>query len=172
MKIETDITIIRQLSQQREDANWAFRCFLKGSAFSIAKIDSTVHDLYKEVSSQIDCAQCGNCCKVIQPNLSATDIKRLARHFESTMNEFRSRFLLKDDRGEGFVFNEQPCPFLKNNRCEVYESRPRGCRSYPHLQKQEFVFRINQAVSNCSICPIVFNVYEELKQALWSNQMK
>jgi hypothetical protein len=29
MEIETDIKLIELLSQQREDANWAFRCFLK-----------------------------------------------------------------------------------------------------------------------------------------------
>jgi Fe-S-cluster containining protein len=172
MEIETDIKLIELLSQQREDANWAFRCFLKGSTLSVAKIDSKVHDLYKKVSAQIDCTQCGNCCKVIQPNLSVTDIKRLARQFESTTKAFRSLFVMKNDRGEGFVFNEQPCPFLKDNRCAVYENRPRDCRSYPHLHKKEFVFRINQAVSNCSICPIVFNVFEELKQAFWPTRFK
>jgi hypothetical protein len=26
---------------------------------------------------------------------------------------------------------------------------------------------MNQAFSNCSVCPIVFNVYEELKRKLW-----
>ena len=172
MEIETDIKLIELLSQQREDANWAFRCFLKGSTLSVAKIDSKVRDLYKEVSNQIDCTQCGNCCKVIQPTLSATDIKRLARQSESTTTEFRSRFVMKNDRGEGFVFSERPCPFLKANRCTVYENRPRDCRSYPHLHKKEFVFRINQAVSNCSVCPIVFNVFEELKQAFWPTRFK
>ena len=164
--------IIEQLSQQREHENWAFRCFLKGSAFSVTKIDSTVHDLYKEVSSQIDCTQCGYCCKVMHPNLSETDIKRLARQFKLTTHEFRSRFLLKNDKDEGYVFKEQPCPFLKNNRCEVYENRPRDCRSYPHLHKKEFIFRMNQAFTNCSICPIMFNVFEGLKQALWPTQSK
>ncbi len=172
MKFETDLKIIEQLSQQREHKNWAFRCYLKGSAFSIAKIDSTVHDLYKEVSSQIDCSQCGNCCKVIQPNLSATDMKRLARHLKLTTKEFRSCFLMKKDKDKGFVFKEQPCPFLRDNRCEVYENRPRDCRSYPHLHKKEFIFRINQAFQNCSICPIVFNVYEGLRQALWNTRLK
>jgi Fe-S-cluster containining protein len=172
MKIETDITLIEQLSRLREDANWAFCCFLKGSALSVAKIDSKVHDLYKKVSAQIDCTQCRNCCKVIQPNLSATDIKRLARQFELTITAFRSHFVMKNDRGEGFVFSEQPCPFLTDNGCAVYENRPRDCRSYPHLHKKEFVFRLDQAVFNCSVCPIVFNVFEELKQAFWPARFK
>ncbi|MFZ4394680.1 MAG: YkgJ family cysteine cluster protein [Kiritimatiellia bacterium] len=65
------------------------------------------------------------------------------------------------------TFNRRPCPFLSENRCRVYEHRPDTCRSYPHLQKKEFVFRLTQAVGNCSVCPIVFNVYERLKTELW-----
>jgi uncharacterized protein len=172
VKIETDIKVIARLSQQREDTNWAFRSFLKGSGLSVAKLDSRVHGLYKEVSSQIDCTKCGNCCKVIQPNLSATDIKRLARLFESTTAEFRSRFVKENESGEGFSFYDKPCPFLNNNRCTVYGNRPRDCRSFPHLHKKEFVTRLFQAVYNCAICPIVFNVYEGLKETHWPTRFK
>jgi Fe-S-cluster containining protein len=56
---------------------------------------------------------------------------------------------------------------LQNNLCRVYNDRPGDCRSYPHLHKRDFVFRVNQAFSNCFVCPIVFNVYEELKRELW-----
>jgi len=84
MRIETNIKIIEQLSRHGKDANWTFRFFLKGGDVSAARLDSIVHDLYKEVSVQIDCTHCGNCCKVIQPNLSVTDIKRLARQFALT----------------------------------------------------------------------------------------
>ena len=44
--------------------------------------------------------------------------------------------------------------------------RPNDCRSYPHLHKPEFVFRLIQAVSNCSVCPISYNVFELLKQEI------
>jgi hypothetical protein len=40
MRIETDIANIEKLSQQRESEIWGFRCFLKGSDLSVAKIDS------------------------------------------------------------------------------------------------------------------------------------
>jgi uncharacterized protein len=172
MKLETDIKNIEQLSQQREDANWKFRCFLKRSDLSVAKIDSTVKGLYQEISAQIDCTECGNCCKVVQPVLTEADIKKLARHHELSTTEFRSRFLLENEEDEGFVFNMQPCPFLENNRCTVYENRPGVCRSYPHLHKRDFVSRLNQAFFNCSICPIVFNVYEELKRTLGPRWLK
>ena len=58
-------------------------------------------------------------------------------------------------------------PLLSDNCCTVYDHRPDDCRSYPHLHKDEFVFRLIQAVENCSVCPIVFNVFERLKDELW-----
>jgi Fe-S-cluster containining protein len=95
------------------------------------------------------------------------DVRRVAKHLDLSLNEFRSRFLMDEPEREGSVFRNQPCPFLQDNLCTVYDDRPNDCRSYPHLQKRDFVFRMNQAFSNCSICPIVFNVYEQLKRELW-----
>ena len=165
MRLETNLKKIEQLSQQRDDANWEFRCFLKGCNLSIARIDSALKEIYQEVSAQIDCTTCGNCCKVMLPSLSKADIKRLALHQQLSIQEFKQRFLALDEEN-AWGFNQQPCPFLENNRCTVYESRPRDCRSYPHLDKREFVSRLGQALSNCSVCPIVFNVYERLQQTL------
>jgi Fe-S-cluster containining protein len=170
MSLETDIRRIQQLAQEREKANWAFRCFLKGSDRSIRSIDSTVHNIYREVSREIECTKCANCCKTVQPILKPADIKRLARHLDLSVSEFRSRFLINDPEAEGSVLRNVPCPFLQDNLCTVYDHRPGDCRSYPHLHKREFVFRMNQAFSNCSVCPIVFNMYEQLKRELWRHR--
>jgi len=90
MILETDIQRIQQLAQQREEANWAFRCFLKGSDLSIRSIDLTVHDLYREISREIDCTKRANCCKTVRPVLKPADIRRLAKHLELSVNEFHS----------------------------------------------------------------------------------
>jgi Fe-S-cluster containining protein len=82
-------------------------------------------------------------------------------------DEFQQKYLLHEEEEDGFCFQETPCPFLHGNLCCVYDQRPRDCRSYPHLQKKDFVSRLMQAVSNYSVCPIVFNVYEELKVRFW-----
>ena len=64
------------------------------------------------------------------------------------------------------VFKEKPCPFLKNKLCSIYSYRPKDCKSFPHLHKKDFIFRLWGVVENCSFCPIVFNVYEQLKDKL------
>jgi hypothetical protein len=93
MKLETDIQRIQQLVQQREEANWAFRCFLKGSALSTRSIDLKVHDLYREITQEIDCTKCANCCKTVHPALKPADVRRLAKHLGLSVKEFYSRFL-------------------------------------------------------------------------------
>jgi len=170
MKLETDVQRIQQLAKQREEANWAFRCFLKRSNFSSRSIDSTVHNFYHELSREINCTKCANCCKKVNPVPKPTDIRRLAKHLGLSVDKFRSQFIADASEGEGSIFRNQPCPFLQNNLCTVYDDRPGDCRSYPHLHKRDFVFRMNQAFSNCSVCPIVFNVYEELKRELWGQR--
>jgi uncharacterized protein len=167
MEIETDINRIEELARLREKANWAFRCFLKSSDLSIGRIDSKVHELYREVSSRVDCTSCANCCRVSRPFLTKADVKRLSQSQGLSVNAFQDRYLQADEDGEGETFNSLPCPFLMDNRCTVYDHRPADCRSFPHLHKREFFFRVGQAFANCQVCPIVFNVYEGLKRELW-----
>jgi len=166
--METNLRSIEELSRQREDENWKFRCFLKSSDLPAARIDSLVQRLYPESVAEIDCTGCANCCRVMQPALTAADIKRLAAHLGMTVPQFRADYIKTDDEDRtGIVFNAMPCPFLRDNCCLVYDHRPRACRSYPHLHKKDFVCRLTQAYENCGVCPIVFNVYEGLKRELW-----
>ncbi|MBW2608683.1 MAG: YkgJ family cysteine cluster protein, partial [Deltaproteobacteria bacterium] len=81
--------------------------------------------------------------------------------------QFRKRYLANGEEAGEFIFKEKPCPFLKNNLCSHYNYRPQACRSYPHLHKNNIVFRLIGVIQNSSVCPIVFNVYEYLKAELW-----
>lgn len=166
MKIETDIARIKALAREQEDENWEFRTFLKNYDLEVEEIDAIVHAIHEEVSLQIDCLACGNCCRKIQPVLDADDISRLAASLDMSFPDFTEKYLVADEDGEGHVFNSIPCPFLSGNSCTVYADRPEACRSYPHLHKPEFLFRMAQAISNCSVCPISYNVYERLKREI------
>ena len=165
--METNISKIEELSKRKEDENWDFRSFLKWCETPPEKIDAIVHNLYQRVSSQIDCKTCANCCKEIQPVLDQEDIEKFSKGLGIPATRFKDQYLVKDENSRGYRFNETPCPFLKDNLCLHYSCRPRDCISYPHLHKRNFIFRLITVIYNCSICPIVFNVYEELKSQLW-----
>lgn len=165
--MQTDLKVVAKLAKKREKENWRFRSFLKGLDIEIEELDALVHELYKEVAGQIDCCACGNCCCEILPLLHPSDVARLAQGLGLPEKEVTARYLVPDEEEDALTFNKSPCPLLSEKRCTVYDSRPDDCRSYPHLLEEEFVFRLFQAVDNCSICPIVFNVMELLKGKLW-----
>ena len=167
MKLQTDPKVVAKLAEEREDQNWRFRSFLKGVDLDIEELDAIVHRHYEAVSSQIDCCACGNCCREMLPVLLTSDVARLAVGLNLSEAQTIDRFLVSEDQKETLTFNKKPCPLLSGNRCTAYASRPDDCRSFPHLNKEGFVFRLIQAVENYSICPIVFNVFERLKTELW-----
>lgn len=165
-KIETDLEKIQKLAEQREEENWEFRSFLKGCDYSLKKIDKIAHGLTQEISSRIDCAKCGNCCRAVKPVLTRKDIEKLSKGMVLPADQFREEYLSEDKEEDGFVFKTFPCPLLRGTLCAQYPNRPGACRSYPHLDKEGFIFRLMQVIENYSVCPIVFNVYECLKKRI------
>ena len=167
MKLETDLNKIKKLSEKNDEENWNFRSFLKGYDAPIEKIDAIVHELNQRISSEIDCTICANCCKEVQPLLDQEDIKKCCEGLQVSVSQFKKEYLKFDKEKGNIVFKEKPCPFLKHKLCSIYSHRPKDCKSFPHLHKKEFVFRLWGVVENCCICPIVINVYEQLKGELW-----
>lgn len=78
MKLETDLTRIQRLAEERARVNWAFRSFLKASDLPAARIDRVVRKAFRSAAAQIDCTRCANCCKVVGPVLGPADVERLA----------------------------------------------------------------------------------------------
>lgn len=172
MDIETDIERIKLLAEANEDENWRFRAYLKGSDLSIAALDRLVWRHLDEVARQIDCCACANCCRVMSPQLSARDVRRLADHLGIHKTQLIDDYLQPSDEKGKYAFAQLPCRFLHEERCSVYDVRPDDCRSFPHLQKREFRSRLIGVVENCSICPIVYNVFERLKLQLWGRRRR
>jgi Fe-S-cluster containining protein len=161
--METDLKILEKKSRERWADNWNFRAYLKQN-IDPHVLDKTVHQYNAEISKQIDCLQCTNCCHQIHPHLTDSDVNRVAHSLQLSVQDFMKANLEHDEYDE-YVFRVKPCPMLQGAHCRVYEARPDDCRSYPHLHKAHFLERSIMVIENYRICPIVFNVYEKLKTA-------
>lgn len=163
-QLELDLSRITKIAKQKEDENFDFRIFLKGLDFD--KVDEIVHGLDVEIREKIDCRLCGNCCKILQPGVSDAEIDTLSHIDKLSKDEFISRFVEKDEfDGENFL-KDTPCKYLDDKICTIYPNRPENCRSYPYTHKDEFISRTLGVIDNYAICPIVFNLFEQLKSAL------
>lgn len=131
------------------------------------ELDDFVHGLHIDAFSEFSCLDCANCCKTIGPRLIDKDVERLARHLKMKPSEFMEMYIRVDEDGD-MIFREHPCPFLMpDNYCMVYESRPRACREYPHTDRKRFYQILNLSHKNCETCPVVFEIFEEMKRKNW-----
>src|SRR5664279_2751107 len=92
----------------------------------------------KEVWTEVDCLSCANCCKVMSPTYTFTDIKRIAAHLGMRPKDFKEKWLYLDKRGNDWMNKSRPCQFLdlKTNMCTIYDVRPADCAGFPHLVKK------------------------------------
>jgi Fe-S-cluster containining protein len=128
------------------------------------QLDEIVATVAKDVIAAIDCTQCANCCKTLEPELSESEIERLAQHRQETRAAFEKKFLGYDPQRE-VHYLKPVCTFLQDNRCSAYPDRPIACREYPRLVP-DLKFRWKKTMQDYHICPIVFNTMEILRTQL------
>ncbi len=169
MKIETDLDLIRKVAQKKENENYEFRSFLKMLATEDWVIDQWVQKIAYHVENEIDCTKCAQCCKGLVIEVKEKDVKNLARGMKIKSKLIKEQYLVKDEEQRNcYNFKAQPCPLLKDNKCSVYDYRPKTCADYPFLHKEGFRSRLLGVIANYGVCPIVYNVLEQLKVELWT----
>jgi uncharacterized protein len=126
------------------------------------KVLKALPKLHDEAFSQIDCLQCGNCCKGYSPRFKVPDIKRIAKHLKMKESVFIDTYLNLDTDGD-YVGKTQPCTFLgANNYCSIYEVRPSDCARFPYTDEDVLLKRPNITLKNSTFCPAVYFVLEKL----------
>ncbi|MDR1120500.1 MAG: YkgJ family cysteine cluster protein [Dysgonamonadaceae bacterium] len=162
MYIETNLSKIKQFAAIRKNENIRFRTFLKGEDGK--EIDSIVHRMHKEITAQIDCAACANCCCCLVPNLSKADLNMLSGMENISPEEFQAAYC-ETDYGDIYL-KDIPCRYLDGKKCSISENRPEQCQTFPNTNKPGFISRLWSMISYYEICPIVFNLMEMLKKEL------
>jgi len=149
---------MQQMIAASEKDNPGFKKFLR--LMPMAQVQALAVEISLDVEAKIDCTQCGNCCRKLEPALQAHEILRLGTLSEIPVEKFIKKQVLTE--GELCFLKAKPCYFLKGDICKIYESRPESCRDFPHLRSGNFKYKRSIWI-NYSLCPIVFNTIEIMK---------
>ncbi|EAZ82750.1 YkgJ family cysteine cluster protein [Algoriphagus machipongonensis] len=126
------------------------------------ELDRKFEEQHDQVFEEVDCLDCANCCKTTSPIFIQTDIDRLAKVFRMKNSQFIDEYLHRDEDGD-YVLNSSPCPFLNDdNKCLVYDARPKACREYPHTNRKNMHGILALSLKNTLVCPAVFKIFLEI----------
>jgi Fe-S-cluster containining protein len=114
---------------------------------------------------ETDCLSCANCCKTMSPTYTPGDLKRISAHLGMTVDAFKAKWLYKDRNGD-WLNKKQPCQFLnlEDNKCSIYEIRPRDCAGFPHHTKRRMVDYMHVFKQNIEYCPATYRLVERMKE--------
>jgi len=138
---------------------------LKKKLQKIGKKNSTDLDKWflenhNNAFENIDCLECANCCKTTSPIFYDKDIERLSNRLKMKASDFYQKYLKTDQEGDQ-VLQSSPCPFLlEDNKCAVYEDRPKACREYPHTNRKRMHQILDLTLRNTKVCPAVARIVD------------
>ncbi len=114
----------------------------------------------------IDCTTCANCCKTMTPTFTPKDIKRISAHLGMEPKAFKEKWLEKEEDTGDWVNVTQPCQFLVNDKCSIYEVRPADCAEFPHHNKKPFDDYNDTFTNNLIHCPATLMLVDRLHKTL------
>lgn len=117
----------------------------------------------REVWETVNCMKCANCCKTMTPTYTKADIGRIAAHLRMTARQFTDKWLKKEEDTGDWVNQSQPCQFLIDNKCSIYEVRPKDCAEFPHHNKKPFDAYNDTFSNNVDKCPATYLLVSKLK---------
>jgi uncharacterized protein len=158
----TDLIQIQRMGDKKRDENLRFRKYLKSHQW----VERQFRQAAKEVTDEIDCRACAQCCRVSEVEITERDIEHLAKYLGIGKQDFVGQYTVTGEGGEVILKRTKAgCVFLDGNDCTVYEARPANCERFPHLLKGSgsIPSRMWQFVDRATYCPIVYNWMEAVK---------
>ncbi len=159
----THLATIQSLAKEKLEENNQFKNHLLQQNTKV--VDELVFTLNEKITPQINCTTCGNCCKNLMINVEEYEAENVCKHLRISRQKFDEKFIEKGSNGM-MLINQIPCHFLLENKCTIYNNRFEGCKEFPALHLPNFNKRLFTIFQSYEICPIVFNVVEELKKII------
>ena len=156
-----DLDQHQSLAQQKDKENKSFFKQLKRVKPKV--LDQKMHQVHQEVFACTDCLKCANCCTTTGPLFTDKDIGRIAKHLKLKPSELTQMYLRIDEDND-YILQQVPCAFLgEDNRCSIYDVRPKACREFPHTNRKKQHQILNLTQKNVTVCPAVYQMVERLK---------
>lgn len=153
---------LKELAASNKQENT--QLFKKLKRLNSDRVDALFHTSHHATFECFDCLICANCCKSISPMISHRDVDRMAKALGIKPSILVEKYLTIDSDGD-YVFRSSPCPFLlPDNYCQIYESRPKACREYPHTDRRKIQQILSITLKNTAVCPVVFQVVQQVKK--------
>ena len=159
-----DLEKHKALVKQKAKENKAF--FKEIKRLKPIVLDQKMHELHQEVFACTNCLECANCCSTTGPLFTDKDIGRIAKHLRMKPSEFTEKYLRIDEDND-YVLQSVPCAFLgDDNRCSIYDVRPKACREFPHTDRIKQHQLLNLTQKNVAVCPAVYHIVEKMKKVV------
>ncbi|MES2701902.1 MAG: YkgJ family cysteine cluster protein [Bacteroidota bacterium] len=115
---------------------------------------------------KVNCMECANCCKTMTPTFTKMDVLRISAHLGMQPKDFKAKWLVKEADTGDWVNKTQPCQFLADNKCTIYDVRPADCAEFPHHNKKPFDAYNDTFKNNLIHCPATLHLVDNLKKAV------
>ncbi|MDQ7916104.1 YkgJ family cysteine cluster protein [Mesonia sp. MT50] len=159
--------VLKNLPKQAKDKHKENKKFFSKLKKKPPKhLDVLMQELHDNEFERTDCLTCANCCKTTGPLFTDKDVKRISKFLKMKPQAFVETYLRVDEE-QDYVLQQVPCTFLgEDNKCSIYEVRPKACAEFPHTDRRKFQQIGNLTLKNVAICPAAFNIVEEMKKRL------
>ena len=155
---------VKYIAKRKEDENIRFRTFLKCNAEEKV-LDQQFFDLHVEYFNNYDCSRCRNCCKEYNVTIPDDSLDKCASTLNLTKEDFVKQFLQRNEMSGEYETKSIPCDFLlEGGECQLGDCKPSSCKEFPYTNKPERLQSLYSVLDAVLICPIAFEIYEQLKQ--------
>lgn len=119
-----------------EDFDKLFDAFISEQAAPIIDFPFIPENV-DELLAASHCRQCGKCCEAgtmdgedASVAASAKELKAIAKETGTSLDELKAKLEKHPVQKDGWSI-PLPCMFYENEKCRIYDARPKVCHTYP-----------------------------------------